>query len=78
MSNNVAENLNPLSLMYNSTNKGISVHLKSGEKYQGTLSKVDNYMNMVLEDTVEYRNENTAKFGRVFIRGNNVLLIKIG
>jgi len=53
------------------------VFLKGGERYTGTLAKVDNYMNLLLEDTIEQSSKKTTKYGRVLIRGNNILLIQL-
>ncbi len=70
--------INPLSVVYKQLDKKVIVHLKGGERYSGILAKVDNYMNVVLEDTIEEKRENkTARFGRVLIRGNNILLIQL-
>ncbi|MFQ5710711.1 MAG: LSM domain-containing protein [Candidatus Geothermarchaeales archaeon] len=34
-------------------------------------------MNLVLEETMEERSNKTAKYGKVLIRGNNILLVKL-
>ena len=68
---------NPLAMIYRQLNKKITVFLKGGEKYTGILMKVDSYMNLVLDDTIEEKSDKTAKYGRVLIRGNNILLVKI-
>ncbi len=69
--------LNPLSIIFKCLSKKVTVYLKGGERYTGILSKVDNYMNLVLEDTMEEKVNKTAKYGRVLIRGNNILLIQL-
>ncbi len=69
--------LNPLSMIFKCLSKKVTVYLKGGERYTGILSKVDNYMNLVLEDTMEEKVNKTAKYGRVLIRGNNILLIQL-
>lgn len=69
--------VNPLTMIYRQLNKRITILLKGGEKYTGILTKVDSYMNVVLDDTIEERSDKTAKYGRVLIRGNNILLVKI-
>ena len=68
--------LNPLAVIYRQLNKKITVFLKGGEKYTGVLTKVDSFMNLVLDDTIEEKSNKTAKYGRVLIRGNNILLVK--
>ncbi|PCN51014.1 hypothetical protein B6U99_01380 [Candidatus Geothermarchaeota archaeon ex4572_27] len=66
----------PLSLVYKQVGSTVTVYLKSGEKYTGQLAKVDNYMNLIIEDAVEESGNKTTRYGRVLIRGNNILLIK--
>ncbi|TGZ83188.1 hypothetical protein EX30DRAFT_304941 [Ascodesmis nigricans] len=52
----------------------IVVKLNSGVEYRGELSSVDGYMNIALEKTEEYVGGRLhAKYGDVFIRGNNGL-----
>lgn len=69
--------LNPLSVIYRQLNKKITVFLKGGERYTGILAKVDSYMNVVLDDTIEEKSDRATKYGRVLIRGNNILLVKL-
>lgn len=68
--------IKPLILVYKQIGKAITVYLKSGEKYTGRLTKVDSYMNLILEDAVEESANKTTRYGRVLIRGNNILIIK--
>ena len=68
----------PLSVLQKSTNKVVSVRLKSELDYRGRMSNVDPYMNVILLDAEESENGNKiANYGKVVIRGNNVLYIKI-
>lgn len=47
-------------------------------EYRGKMTNVDPYMNLILHDATEYNDGNpSANYGRVVIRGNNVLFIKI-
>ncbi|NIM45767.1 MAG: hypothetical protein GTN80_08610 [Nitrososphaeria archaeon] len=69
--------VNPLSTIFKHLNKRVTIYLKGGERYTGILAKVDNYMNLVLEETVEQKSDKTAKYGRVLIRGSNILLVKL-
>ncbi len=47
-------------------------------EYKGRMSNVDPYMNVILVDAEESENgAPKAKYGKVVIRGNNVLFIKI-
>ncbi|MEM0057051.1 MAG: LSM domain-containing protein [Candidatus Geothermarchaeota archaeon] len=67
----------PFSVIYKQINSEISVYLKTGEIYTGTLKKVDNYMNLLLENTVEEIGGKQIRYGRALIRGNNILFIKV-
>jgi small nuclear ribonucleoprotein len=59
-------------------NKAVSVKLKSEIEYKGKMSNVDPYMNVILVDAEEYENGALhANYGKVVIRGNNVLYIRI-
>ena len=68
---------NPLGIIFKQVGSKIKVYLKTGEIYTGTLTKVDNYMNLLLEDTVEEIGEKTTRYGKALIRGNNILIIKV-
>ena len=47
-------------------------------EYRGKMSNVDPYMNVILVDAEESENGSPkASYGKVVIRGNNVLFIKI-
>ncbi|RPA86323.1 U6 snRNA-associated Sm-like protein LSm6 [Ascobolus immersus RN42] len=54
-------------------NSPITIKLNSGAHYKGDLQSVDGFMNIALENAVEY--PGGRKWGDVFIRGNNVLYI---
>lgn len=54
------------------------MRLKSEIEYRGKMSNVDTYMNLILVDAEEFnRQDLQANFGKVVIRGNNVLFIKL-
>ncbi|CAA0387512.1 putative sm-like protein Lsm6/SmF [Arabidopsis thaliana] len=54
----------------------VVVKLNSGVDYRGTLTCLDGYMNIAMEQTEEYVNGQLKnKYGDAFIRGNNVLYI---
>ena len=68
----------PLNVLQKATNKQVSVRLKSEIEYRGKMSNVDPYMNVILLDAEESENgEKKANYGKVVIRGNNVLYIRI-
>ncbi|PRP84972.1 hypothetical protein PROFUN_07357 [Planoprotostelium fungivorum] len=54
----------------------VIVKLNSGVVYKGILACLDGYMNIAMEQTEEYVNDQLIhKYGDAFIRGNNVLYI---
>jgi small nuclear ribonucleoprotein len=56
----------------------VSVRLKNELEYRGRMNNVDSYMNLILLDAEEFNGVNpVANYGKVVIRGNNVLFIKI-
>ena len=63
----------PLKMLESFLNKRISLLLKDNRVLEGKLIGYDDYMNMVLEDTVEMTPEMTRKIGVVILRGNNVV-----
>ena len=68
----------PLSVLQKATNKQVSVRLKNEIEYRGKMSNVDPYMNVILVDAEESENgAKVATYGKVVIRGNNVLYVKI-
>jgi len=56
----------------------VSVRLKNEIEYIGKMANVDPYMNVILVDAEESENgAKVANYGKVVIRGNNVLYVKI-
>ena len=54
------------------------MRLKSEIEYRGRMNNVDSYMNLILMDAEEYNGPDViANHGKVVIRGNNVLFIKL-
>ena len=59
-------------------NKKVIVRLKSDVEYKGKMNNVVSYMNLIMTDAEEVSNGKTvANYGRVIVRGNNVLFIKL-
>lgn len=56
----------PLDLLEDSTGEVVTVQLKGGETFEGTLTGYDQHMNLVIEDDE-----------RTIIRGDNVVSIYI-
>ncbi len=68
----------PLNVLQRSLNRKVAVRLKSEIEYRGKMSNVDSYMNLILVDAEEYDGSDLlANYGKVVIRGNNVLFIKL-
>jgi len=68
----------PLNTLQKAINKTVAVRLKNDQEYRGKMTNVDAYMNVILMDAEEFNTGNlSANFGKVVIRGNNVLFIKI-
>ena len=68
----------PLSILQRSINRKVAVRLKSEIEYKGRMNNVDSYMNLILTDAEEFNgNDVMANYGKVVIRGNNVLFIRL-
>ena len=68
----------PLTTLQKNTKKNVVVRLKNDIEYKGKMINVDSYMNLIMTDAEELKDgKTTEKFGRVILRGNNVLFIKL-
>ncbi len=68
----------PLTTLQKSTKKNVIVRLKNEVEYKGKMENVDSYMNLIMTDAEEiHDNKVIANYGRVIVRGNNVLFIKL-
>ena len=68
----------PLTTLQKNTKKNVIVRLKNDIEYKGKMVNVDSYMNLIMSDAEELKDGKvTEKFGRVILRGNNVLFIKL-
>ena len=68
----------PLVMLQKSTKKLVTVRLKNEIEYKGRMDNVDSYMNLIMTDAEELHEKKTvANYGRVIVRGNNVLFIKL-
>ena len=68
----------PLTILQKSTKKIVTVRLKNEVEYKGKMDNVDSYMNLIMTDAEEIHDSKTiANYGRVIVRGNNVLFIKL-
>ena len=68
----------PLTMLQKSTKKKVIVRLKNEVEYKGKMDNVDSYMNLIMTDAEELHDGKViANYGRVIVRGNNVLFTKI-
>ena len=68
----------PLTTLQKNTKKSVIVRLKNDVDYKGKIVNVDSYMNLIMSDAEEVKDGKTVeKYGRVILRGNNVLFIKL-
>ena len=68
----------PLTTLQKNTKKSVTVRLKNDVEYKGKIDSVDPYMNLILTDAEELKDgKPVEKFGRIILRGNNVLFIKL-
>ena len=65
----------PLDVLERSINKKMALQLKDGRLIEGKLVGYDQYMNLVLEESEEKREETGRRLGTVILRGNNVVSI---
>ncbi|MHA1541910.1 MAG: LSM domain-containing protein [Candidatus Hodarchaeales archaeon] len=69
---------NPLQTLEKAIGKNIKVTLKSNQSYSGRLKITDQYMNLILENCSEMEDGKiTKRYGSAFLRGNNILYIKV-
>ena len=65
----------PLNILERHTNKIVMLTLKDGRTLEGKLTGFDEYMNMILEDAEETKDEKVRRLGTVVLRGNNIVTI---
>ena len=68
----------PLTTLQKNTKKSVIVRLKNDVEYKGKIVNVDSYMNLIMSDAEELKDGKTVeRYGRIILRGNNVLFIKL-
>ena len=65
----------PLNVLERNINKTVMLTLKDGRTLEGKLTGFDEYMNMILEDTEETKEDQVRRVGTVVLRGNNIVTI---
>lgn len=65
----------PLNVLERNISKTVMLTLKDGRTLEGKLTGFDEYMNMILEDTEETREDQVRRVGTVVLRGNNIVTI---
>ena len=52
--------------------------MKNDVEYKGKIDNVDSYMNLIMSDAEELNDGKIVeKYGKIILRGNNVLFIKL-
>lgn len=68
----------PLNVLVKQLTNHVTITLKNGTMYKGTMTKCDGHMNIILEGATECRGDRLiANYGSVLVRGNNILHISI-
>ena len=68
----------PLTTLQKNTKKSVIVRLKNDVQYKGMMENIDSYMNLIMTNAEEIKDGKViANYGRVIVRGNNVLFIKL-
>jgi small nuclear ribonucleoprotein len=67
----------PLDVLEKSMNQKLLLLLKDGRTIEGKLIGYDEYMNLVLDDVEENKDEKKRRLGKIILRGNNVVSISM-
>ena len=68
----------PIKALTKAKGKIIQAKLKNGIEYKGRLEQSDNFMNLILEDVEEITENSVIKYPKAFVKGNNLIYVKIG
>lgn len=74
------DNWLPMELIDKCTGSRIQVIMKNEKEIVGTLMGFDDYLNMVLEDAIEYETtsdgkKNSTKLEEIVLNGNNITML---
>ena len=67
----------PLDTLEKSVNQKLILLLKDGRKIEGKLLGFDEYMNLVMDDVEETKNEAKRRLGKIILRGSNVVSLSL-
>ncbi|HEC76663.1 MAG TPA: RNA-binding protein [Thermoplasmatales archaeon] len=67
----------PIDLLEVSINREVSLLLKDGRLLKGKLLGFDQYMNLVLDEAREEKEDSERRIGKVVVRGSNVVSISL-
>jgi len=67
----------PLDVLEKAMNQRLNLLLKDGRTIQGKLIGYDEYMNLVLDESEESKDETKRRLGMIILRGNNVVSISL-
>ena len=65
----------PLDVLEKAVNQKLFLLLKDGRHIEGKLLGYDEYMNLVLDEVEETKDEKKRRLGRIILRGSNVVSI---
>lgn len=68
----------PIKALSKAKGKIVIAKLKNGIVYKGRLEQSDNFMNLILEDVEETADDSVIKYPKAFVKGNNLIYVKIG
>lgn len=72
----MSPNQRPLDTLNEAIGSTVLIRLKGGRDLRGKLVSYDTHVNLVLEDAEELQSEEASKrFGKMVIRGDNVVFI---
>lgn len=68
----------PIAALYDSVDKQVLIICKDGTECTGKITEVDEFMNIVLEDSQEFRNGKFEKNeGVLLVRGPDISIIRL-
>ncbi len=75
---NLEPSKKPLNVLIKQLKNNVTITLKNGIMYKGTMTRCDGHMNIILEGATECKGDQLiANYGSVLVRGNNILYISI-